>query len=182
MQKILFIYLWILIFRPQESWNWLGQFHIERVIAIITIIMAFSKRNSGVRLNFQQFLLLLFASSLLISSLLAYNSTTTFDVTTDYLKIVIFFFIICHCVTSYDEIKKLLGAYLLVMSLCIGKSCWEFFVNNHHVYRMGIRRLIAIDQTYGDPNAFAASICYSLPIAWALWSTNLFGKQTRNFL
>jgi O-antigen ligase len=36
---------------------------------------------------------------------------------------------------------------------------------------MGISRLVGIDQTYNDPNTFAATIVYSLPFAWALWKS-----------
>jgi O-antigen ligase len=48
---------------------------------------------------------------------------------------------------------------------------WEFFVHGRYVHRMGIPRLFGVDITYGDPNAFAATIVYSLPFVWALWKT-----------
>jgi O-antigen ligase len=42
---------------------------------------------------------------------------------------------------------------------------------------MGISRMIGVDSTLGDPNAFGASIVYSLPIAVALWRSGIGGRR-----
>ena len=68
------------------------------------------------------------------------------------------------------------------MFLYVGKSAWEFFVHDRYIYRMGIKRMVGIDVTYGDPNSFAASICYSLPLTWALIRSHFEHPGVKLFL
>jgi hypothetical protein len=47
-------------------------------------------------------------------------------------------------------------------------SLWEYR-NGRHTFRMGIARMIGVDQTLGDPNSFGGSIVYALPLVLAFW-------------
>jgi hypothetical protein len=54
------------------------------------------------------------------------------------------------------------------MAVYMLHSLWEFR-NGRHTYRMGIPRMIGVDQTLGDPNSFGGSIVYALPFARLFW-------------
>src|SRR4030042_2789651 len=55
------------------------------------------------------------------------------------------------------------------MAVYLGKAEYEFFLHGHHTYRMGVRRLIGIETTFGGPNSVAASTVLSLPFLHFLW-------------
>jgi O-antigen ligase len=59
-------------------------------------------------------------------------------------------------------------------------SFWEFR-HGRYVFRMGITRLIGIDSTMGDPNAFAATLVYALCLVPASWHST-GSKRWRAFL
>ena len=46
-------------------------------------------------------------------------------------------------------------------------SLWEYH-NGRHEFRQGIARMIGVDETHNDPNAFGASVVLSLPFVYAL--------------
>lgn len=86
-----------------------------------------------------------------------------------YLKIMIFYYVLASTVKNEREFTAIIFAYIAIMFIYEAKSLFEYFVNGRHVFRMGIRRLVGIDESGGDPNTFASSIVYSLPFAYALY-------------
>ena len=56
------------------------------------------------------------------------------------------------------------------------------YIGGRHTYRMGISRMIGVDQTLGDPNSFGASIIFALPIVVALWKAGIGGRIGRLLL
>jgi O-antigen ligase len=54
------------------------------------------------------------------------------------------------------------------MGLYMAHSVKEFF-NGRHEYRMGIVRMIGVDDTFSNPNAFAASLLCALPLTFPFW-------------
>jgi O-antigen ligase len=97
------------------------------------------------------------------------------DLVWEYFKLMVLFFVILLSVRDERDFKILIIAFLAIMGIYVGKSLWEFLFHGRYQVRMGIRRLCGIDQTFGDPNAFAATILCSLPFAWALWKTKPSG-------
>jgi O-antigen ligase len=85
-------------------------------------------------------------------------------------------------IEDVEDIKHIVMIYLMIMFLYIGKSAWEYFIYGRYTWRMGIARMGGIDITYGDPNAFAASIVYSLPFMWVLLKENTVKVFNRIFL
>src|SRR5262249_45479481 len=59
-------------------------------------------------------------------------------------------------------------AFLVVMGIYMLHSLWEYR-NGRHEYRMGIPRLIGVDQAMGDPNTFGATVLYALPLVVPFW-------------
>jgi O-antigen ligase len=66
-----------------------------------------------------------------------------------------------------DTLKLLVQAYVFTMFFYMMHSLWEYH-NGRHEYRMGISRMVGVDSTFNDPNAFGASIVLSLPFVFAL--------------
>ncbi|MGE4441533.1 MAG: O-antigen ligase family protein [Desulfomicrobium sp.] len=161
-------YLFLLIFRPYEYWTILGEFRVERIYMLFllaAVLLSKEKRFLSDSLNG---VIILFSLTLFISGLFSISWDSSWHVIDDYLKYVIFYFVITLCVRDGIDFRFIILSFIVVMFLYVGKSAWEFFVNGRFVYRMGISRMIGIDITYGDPNSFSATICYSLPLSWAM--------------
>lgn len=161
-------YLFLLIFRPYEYWTILGDFHVERVYMLVFMAVALLQKDKRLLPNSINGAVVCFASTLLLSAAFGINWSNSWPFVVDYLKYVVFYFMVILSVRDEEDFRLVLLAFLGVMCLYVSKSAWEFFVHGKFVYRMGIKRMTGIDSTYGDPNSFAASICYSLPLAWAL--------------
>ncbi len=166
-------YLFLFIFRPFEYWEWLGEYRIERVymLCLLTVLLFWrGKRyvHHPIASAFIAFFLVI-----CLSNLIAYYPPATFQQTEEYFKLMVLFFVIILTVRDENDFRMFLFGFVAIMGIYVGKSLWEFLFHGRHVYRMGIRRLIGIDQTFSDPNTFAASVVYSLPFAWALWKTAL---------
>lgn len=175
-------YLFLLIFRPYEYWSFLGDLRLERVYMLIFMTVVLLTKDKRFIQNPINGTVLCFSLTLVMSSVFGISWSNSFPFTVDYFKYVIFYFMVIFSVRNEEEFRLVLLAFVAVMFLYIGKSSWEFFVHDRYVFRMGIKRLSGIDTTYGDPNSFAASICYSLPLAWALIRSKFRSVWVARFL
>ncbi len=162
------IYMFFFIFRPFEYWPILGEYRIERVYMLFLLSALFFWQGKKYLPHTVNRLVLLFFAVMAVSTLWALRVDVAFEATFEFFKLMVFFFILVLTLRDEKDLKFFILAYLGIMGLYVGKSAWEFFVHDRHVFRMGIRRMIGVDTTYGDPNAFAASIAYSLPFLWAM--------------
>ena len=164
-------YLFLFIFRPFEYWPVLGVIHLERIYMIFLLVAVLNwpkKRYTQHPINM---FVILFLFTMILSTAFSLNVSDSFTVTFNYFKFIVFYFIILMTIQDEDQLRNFLLAYVFIMFLYVGKSAWEFFIHDRFVYRMGIKRMCGIDSTYSDPNAFAASIIYSLPFLWAMIKT-----------
>jgi O-antigen ligase len=86
----------------------------------------------------------------------------------NYTLVFVFALILSTVLRDEQAVHRVIVAFLTVMTLYMLHSIWEFR-NGRHVFRMGIVRLIGIDQSLNDPNSFGASIVYALPFVRYLW-------------
>ena len=114
-----------------------------------------------------------------VSLINAYNKDAAIKEAEEYFKLMVMFFVIILTVKDEQDYRIIVIAFITIMGIYVGKSLWEFLINGRHFYRMGIHRLIGIDQTYSDPNTFAASIVYSLPLAFAILKSGVSGWLQR---
>ncbi len=161
-------YMFLFIFRPFEYWPFLGDLRIERVYILFLMVAVFFWRDKRYLPHQVNRLVLLFLLVMGLSSLTALSFEAAHTATFEYFKILVFYFILLFTLKDEEDLKKFVLAYLAIMTIYVGKSAWEFFIHDRYVWRMGIRRMIAVDTSYGDPNSFAASIAYSLPLLWAM--------------
>jgi O-antigen ligase len=171
-------YLFLLIFRPYEYWPILGEFRIERVYMLFFMATVFLSRDKRMLPSPFNGVILLFSVILIVSGLFSMSWFDAWKTIDDYLKYVIFYFMVILTIRDERDFYFIVHAFIAVMFLYVGKSAWEFFINGRYVYRMGISRMVGIDITYGNPNSFAASICYSLPLCWAL----ILNKPTQQWV
>ncbi|MBX7106053.1 MAG: O-antigen ligase family protein [Gemmataceae bacterium] len=86
----------------------------------------------------------------------------------NYTLVVGFALILSTTLRGERDVHRTIVVFLAVMSLYMLHSVWEFR-NGRHVYRMGIVRLVGVDQSLNDPNSFGASMVYALPFVRYLW-------------
>ena len=176
MKYLISIYLFLLIFRPYEYWPELGQFNIQRMFMIFLLIAVFFYQNKKIIINSIQVWLFSFILVLLVSSIFALDTSRAMTATTKFLDIVVFFYVLVLCIHDQESLKFVFFSFVVIMFLYVGKSMWEYFIHGRYMYRMGVARLTGIDKTYSDPNSFAATVCYSLPIVWVYLSREQLQK------
>jgi O-antigen ligase len=88
-----------------------------------------------------------------------------------YWKLVVFYGMLVTTIDDEKGLKQFIDCFLLIMALYMLHSVWEY-KNGRHVARMGIHRLVGIDATMNDPNAFAANLLYALALVPASWVGN----------
>jgi len=172
-------YLFLLIFRPYEYWPVLGALRVERVYMLTFMAMAFFSKEKRFIPHPINGMVVVFTLCLLVSGIFAYRWSSASVLIEDYLKFVIFYFMVIISVRNERDFRLVLLSFLVIMLLYVGKSAWEFFVHDRYQFTMGIKRMSGIDRTYGAPNSFSASICYSLPFLWAMLRHGIESKWLR---
>ena len=165
---IVCIYMFLTIERPWESIRYLEGFPIERIYAIIMIIVAFlcdrfkitsSPTNKWI---FGLLLLHFFLAPF------AFNTGAAVDQGIEYAKMVVLYVLMLSVVDDEESLNVVVKAFVFSMMIYVMHSLWEYH-NGRMVWRMGISRMIGVDSTYNDPNSFGASVVLSLPFVYTLF-------------
>ncbi|MDX9715167.1 MAG: O-antigen ligase family protein [Dissulfurispiraceae bacterium] len=93
----------------------------------------------------------------------------------EYAKIVVLYMLMVSVAEDERALNILVKVYVFSTMLYVFHSLLEY-INGRHVYRMGIARMIGVDSTMNDPNAFGATIVLSLPFVYALLKSELSTK------
>ncbi len=161
-------YLFLFIFRPYEYKLVLGEYHIERIYMIVLLIATFLSQKKRYIPHTISRAVILFFLVITVSAIAGIYPSNSYDFMVDYIKLLVFYFIITLTIQYENDLKNFVLAYIGVMFLYMFKSAWEYFLHDRFNWAMGMARMMGVDSTYGDPNAFAASIVYSLPFFWAM--------------
>jgi O-antigen ligase len=160
--------MWLFIHRPFEVWPVLGTIHLERVYMLLALNWwAFlpGKRWVSNPLGY--------ALGLLVGVVLLCWAASPFvdagELTVEnYLKVALFAAMMVTSIRSEKELRFIVAAFLVCLNLYMLHSYREF-LNGRHVYRMGIVRMIGVDESGNDPNSFAATLLYGLPLLAPFW-------------
>jgi O-antigen ligase len=171
MRWVLIGYMFLFIHRPFEIWPVLGDLHIERIYMIGALLALLVYSGKKWMPNGQHFAYLAFAGAVLVCWLGSRWTDKGQDTVENYFKILIFYLLLVLAVHDEAGLRHLLLGFLAVMALYMLHSLREY-IAGRHVFRMGICRLIGVDQAMGDPNTFGASIVYALPFVVPLWLCN----------
>ncbi len=170
MHWLLVGYMWLYIHRPFEVWPWLGALRVERVYMLVTLGCWFLSANKGWTRNRLNLAFAAFFLSFLVAWILSpYHDAGTLAVD-EYWKTVVFYVLVVSCIRDEKKLKFIVTGFLVCMALYMTHSLWEYG-NGRYVWRMGTARMVGIDNTHGDPNAFAATVVYALPMTIPFWRT-----------
>lgn len=161
-------YMWLFIHRPFEVWPWLAEYRIERVYMIFVLIVgAISGKltfpTDRLSCAFAAFFLVMLASWTFSPFPLPGEK-----VVEGYLKVAVFYVLVASYCRSEKDLRFVVTAFLVCMVLYMGHSLREYY-NGRHQWAMGTHRMIGVDLAYNDPNTFAATILYSLPMLIPFW-------------
>jgi O-antigen ligase len=161
-------YMFLFIYRPFEVWPALGEYHLERLYMLGTLLAVLAWPGKRWIPNRHHFAFGAFGLAVLVCWLVSPWGTAGEQVVEDFFKILVFYVLLILVVQDEKDLKLLLSGFLGIMALYMAHSLWEYS-NGRHVYRMGIERLVGVDTTMGDPNSFGATIVYVLPFVAAFW-------------
>ncbi len=178
MQYLLIGYMFLFIDRPFEVWPWLGDLHVERIYMLFTLAVWTIYPNKRWLPNNQHAAYIAFALSVILCWLMSPYAEQGQPVVEDWLKIVVFYFLLVTTLHDEAGLKQIIVGFLAVMGLYLLHSFREY-LGGRYKFRMGIPRMIGVDDTLGDPNSFGASIVFALPIVVAIWRSGLGGQLGR---
>lgn len=167
---LLCIYMFLYIESPWEIWPIFASYRIERVYMLFVLFCFFFCTNKKFTNSMQHVWIFAFLSLHFIAAPFAYSPQDSLNTGFEYSKKVVLYILIVSCVRNRQDLRLLLYSYIFAMFLYMLHSYREFLCGRH-VYRMGISRMVGVDDS--DPNAFAASIVLSLPFLKALWVTEV---------
>lgn len=163
-------YLFLFIERPWEVWGWLEKFHIERSYMLVTITVFAWWRGKKIRWGWHPLLVIVFLYLHYALAPFAFSMEAALNQGFEYFKMVVFYFLLIWSIQNDIELRQLIKILILIMFFYLSHSLWEYH-NGRHQWRMGITRMIGIDQFANDPNTFSGSIAFSVPFLWFLWKT-----------
>jgi O-antigen ligase len=163
--------MWLFVHRPFEYYPALGALQIERVYMIFMLLVWAVNPRKGLPFNRMQLAVAFYFLALLVSwqvSPLVWDPICT-NVVETVVKIGVFYLLVVTCVRDENDLKKLVLFFIGAVGLYMSHSMLEY-MNGRYEWRMGISRMIGVDQTNGNPNAFAATLVFSLPLTLPLWA------------
>lgn len=170
MHWLLIGYLFLFIDRPFEVWPILGDLHLERAYFLFMTAwwaIAAPKRFPSSALHAGY---IGFAFALAASWAMSPWSAAGQPVLENWLKILAFYILLVTSIHDEKGLKRIVIGFVGVMFLYMLHSMKEY-LGGRHTYRMGIVRMLGVDDSQGDPNSFAASILFALPFVPLLWHT-----------
>jgi len=163
-------YMWLFVHRPFEIWPTLADLQVERAYMLLMIAYWAVQPNKGwlpnrIHAGLVVFTLVITAAWVASPYMgLPYCAT----IMEDYYKVLVFYVLVVTSVRDEDGLRKLLTLYLIAVALYTGHSFWEY-LHGRCQWRMGVRRMIGVDQSLGDANGFAANLDYTLPLLLPFW-------------
>jgi O-antigen ligase len=167
MLYLLGFYMWLFIHRPFEYYPQLGDLQVERIYVIfMTAVWAVSPNKvwAANRLFVAQ---AIFLVVMIVSWMLSPYADTE-SVLENYFKVAVFFVLVVTSVRDVKGLRHLLLAYLIAVGLYASHSLLEY-ANGRIEVRMGTHRMVGVDSTYRDPNAFAYTLLTCLPMTLPFW-------------
>jgi hypothetical protein len=169
-------YMWLFVHRPFEYYPALGDLQIERVYMIVLLLAWLISSGKEFRPNRLHAALAVFALAMLFCWIASAWRDETWETIESYLKVLVFYLIVVTTVRDEAGLRRLLASYLIANSLYMAHSLLEYFYGRVE-YRMGIRRLIGVDITYHDSNAFASTMLLAMTMALPFWKgARSFGR------
>lgn len=173
------IFFWLMIFylffevvRPADVYPFLSNIRVQLLVMILLIFSAFMTPGRQFISNNVNSYVLLFTASLCLSCVLALNGDIAWDVTYNYIKLVILYFLIIYCIKDVFYLKSFVLCFFLLVSLYMALSFREFLLGQH-VYDMGVRRMLGWDGQV-SPNRLGMLCVVFLPYSLLMLKKNSY--------
>ena len=163
-------YMWLVVHRPFEIYPALGAIQFERGYMLVTMLAWLLSPNKGLAVNRIHAAVGFFSFALLLAWVSSpYADQVNCSLTVEaYAKVVVFYVLVVTTVRDEKGLRQLVFLFLTATGLYMLHSLWEY-MHGKAEYRMGITRMIGVDQTFSDPNAFASTLLYTLPMLVPFW-------------
>jgi O-antigen ligase len=163
-------YMWLFVHRPFEVWPALGALQIERGYVFVMLLAWVIAPGKGFMPNRLHIALALFTSALLSAWVLSpyADQMGCLDAVENFVKVTVFYLLVVTTVRDERGLRLLVLLFLGAVSLYMAHSILEM-LNGRYQWRMGIRRMVGVDMTFSDPNAFASTLLYTLPLTLPFW-------------
>jgi hypothetical protein len=172
-------YMYLYVHRPFEIWPSIGELRIELIYMGVTCGYWLTMARKQWLPNSLHRAFFCFATAALLCWLLSAWPDAGAKAMDNYYKLLVFYVLLVTSVRDEEDLRRLITAYLAVMTLYMMHSLYSFAGGRYH-HRMGIMRLIGVDTTFGDPNAFGSCVLNSLVFVLPLW--HAFQKRGRVLL
>jgi O-antigen ligase len=173
--------MWLFIHRPFEVWPALEPLHVERTFMLVTLAAWAANGERTWTANRINKAFLAFVAVLLCSWLATPYGDVGTKIVEDYLKVAVFFVLVMSTIKDEESLRKVVMMFVGATFLYMLHSAWEFH-NGRYEWRMGIVRMVGVDKTFSNPNAFAATILCSLPMILPFWLEAKENKNKRQML
>jgi O-antigen ligase len=163
-------YMWLFVHRPFEVWPSLGDLQIERGYMLAMILAWLIYPGKTFRLNRLHLAIALFTVVLGAAWMISpyANQLGCTEVVENYAKVTVFYILVVTTVRDEKGLRLLMLLFLAAVSLYMMHSVLEF-LRGRYIWRMGIRRMVGVDSTFGDPNAFSSTLLYTVPLLVPFW-------------
>ena len=163
-------YMWLCVHRPFEIWQFLGAIQLERGFMLLMLVAWAVYPAKGGFSNRIHYAIAGFTLALYGSWLTSPYADTkgSADVMDLYWKVLVFYVLIVTCVRTEANLRLLLLLFLAANAIYMLHSLREY-VGGRYQWRMGVSRMIGVDVTFADPNAFASTLLYTLPLLMPFW-------------
>ena len=164
-------YMWLFVHRPFEVWPWLGDLQIERGYMVLMVVFWAVQPNKGflgnrIHAALASFTLVLTAAWVASPFM---GDKSCVDAVENYYKVIVFYVLVVTSVRDEAGLRTLVLMFLGAVGLYMGHSLLEYH-NGRCMWRMGISRMVGVDSTYNDPNAFASTLVLALGMTLPFWA------------
>jgi O-antigen ligase len=163
-------YIWLFIHRPFEVWPMLGTLQIERVYMCMTLLVWMLSPNKSWQFNRTHLAMILFSFAVVftwVSSPFA-GTPAVINTVENFFKVAVFYVLVVTSIRTERDLRQLVMLFLASVFLYASHSLLER-INGRMEYRMGISRMVGVDLTYGDPNAFGSGLVLALAMTVPFW-------------
>ncbi len=175
MRWLLIGYMYLFIHRPFEIWPTLGTFRVELIYALFVGGVWLMHPGKRWLPNPLHRAFLAFAVATLICWVASPWASAGFDHIYIYFTVLYFYVLLTTSIRDEQDLRLVLQAFLIIMAIYMLHALYEFKCGRY-ISRMGIPRLIGMDSSMGDPNAFGATLLYALILVPASWIGNPSGR------
>src|SRR5437764_184409 len=152
MRWLMIGYMYLFIHRPFEFWPALGEYRIELLYSLFAGAVWLVAPGKRWLPNPMHRAVCAFLLALLAAGLFSPWQAQTQDLIYRYLTTLFFYLLLVTMIHEEDGLKQIGQAFLVIMTIYMLHSLWEF-VHGRYAFRMSIVRLLGVDITDSDPNS-----------------------------